>query len=133
MPDSNSLYANYPSSTQIAILWSTYLRNVHPLVKIFFDWEIEPLIQKARKDLSSLSNAERALTFAITLIATLSLSQEECATLLSDKKSELFDRYQRNVEDALLVAKFATTTDKLVLQAFMLYLVRFSIYPIYDH
>ena len=112
-----------PVPNQMAILWRSYLKNVHPLVKIFFKWEIEPIIQAAREDPSSLSKGEQALVFAIAFIATLSISDEDCANLLSgDKQDRLFE-FQKCVEDALLLAEFATTSDTRTLQAFVLYLV----------
>ncbi|KAK5032822.1 hypothetical protein LTS07_004232 [Exophiala sideris] len=120
--DSGSLLAQLPPADQLTILWRRYLKNVHPLVKLFFDWEIDPIVQKCCGDASSLSKGEQALVFAIVFIATLSLPDQECATLLSDNKQNLLYESQRSVEDALLLAEFATTSDIRTLQAFILYL-----------
>ena len=122
-PNSDSLRAVYPSATETIALWKHYLKNVHPLVMIFFDWEIEVIIHKASQDPTRLTQGEQALVLAICFIATLSLSEEECVNLLHDKRSQFLDRFQRAVEDSLLIAELIVTSDRFVLQAFMLYLV----------
>lgn len=122
-PNSDSLHAVYPSATETIALWKHYLKNVHPLIMIFFDWEIEVIIHKASQDRTRLTQGEQALVLAIYFIATLSLSEEECVDLLHEKRSQLLDRFQRAVEDSLLIAELIVTSDRLVLQAFMLYLV----------
>lgn len=107
------------------IFWRTFLKNVDPLVKIFFRWEVEPIIQKAHEDVSSLSSEERALVSAIVFISISSLPGDECSQLLHDGKPQLMDRYRKSVESALILADYTSTTNKLTLQAFILYLVRF--------
>lgn len=122
-PTSDSLHAVHPPAAEIAALWKQYLKNVHPLVMIFFDWEIELIILQASQDPTRLTQGEQALVFAIYFIVTLSLSEEDCIDLLHDKRPQLLDRFQRAVEDFLLIAELVVTSDRLVLQAFMLYLV----------
>ncbi|KAK7959112.1 Zn2/Cys6 DNA-binding protein [Apiospora aurea] len=114
--------AQVPSS-HIYIFWKTFLKNVDPLVKIFFRWEVEPIIQKTHNDASSLSSEERALVSAIVFISVSSLSGDECTKLLHDGKPQLMERYQNAAECALLLADYASTTHRLTLQAFMLYLL----------
>ena len=118
----DALHETYPSATDMITLWKQYLKNVHPLVMIFFDWEIELIILRASKDLTCLTDGEQALVFAILLIATVSLSEEQCLDLLHEKRSQVLARFQRAVEGSLLVADFIVTSDRFVLQAFMLYL-----------
>ncbi|KAK8137046.1 C6 transcription factor [Apiospora sp. TS-2023a] len=110
-------------SSYISVFWKTFVKNVDPLVKIFFRWEVEPIIQKAREDPSSLSSEERALVSSIVFISISSLSGDECSRLLHDGKPQLMEIYQRSAESALLLADYACTTHRLTLQAFMLYLL----------
>lgn len=123
LPNSDSLHAVHPPPTEITVLWNKYLKNVHPLVMIFFDWETEVIVRKASQDPTGLTQGEQALIFAIYFISTLSLSDEESVNLLHDSRSQLLDRFQKAVESSLLIAEFVVTSDRLVLQAFMLYLV----------
>lgn len=118
----DSLHEIYPSATEIIALWKLYLKNVHPLVMIFFDWEIELIVLKASKNITSLTDGEQALVFAIFLIATMSLSEEHYFNLLHGKESQALAKFQRAVESSLLIADFVVTGECLVLQAFILYL-----------
>lgn len=123
VPGREPLLAQHPSASTANIIWIQYLRNVHPLVKIFFDWEVEPLMRKGAKEPNTLTQGEQSVVFAIYFVAILSISEEECATVLYDRKPQLLERFQRAAEDALISSQFITTTDIRVLQAFMLYLV----------
>lgn len=123
LPDSLFLHSVYPSMTESTILWKTYLENVHPLVMIFFDWETEVIIAKAAQRPTELREGEQALAFGIYFIATLSLSERECLDILHVQRSYLLDKFQKAVEDSLLIAELLVTSDRLVLQAFMLYLL----------
>lgn len=109
-------------------IWKTFLKNVHPLVKIFFDWEVEPLMQKAGQDDSQLSGPEVAFVSAIAFLTIVSVPKEECVPLLQEEKSTLLDRYQRITERALLRVGYAITSNKHTLQAFMLYLVSLMLF-----
>src|SRR5687768_15864393 len=46
-------------------IWAIFIKNVHPLVKIFFDWEVEPLMRRASHAASDLSSPEKTLINAI--------------------------------------------------------------------
>ena len=116
----------FPSATELATLWKIYLKNVHILVNIFFDWEIEVIIRKASQDSTRLAPGEQALVLAICFIATLSLSETECVITLRDKQPQVLEKFQRAVESALMTAELIVTSDRMVLQAFMLYLVCLS-------
>lgn len=116
------LAENLPAA-HLTFLWRSFLINVHPLVKIFFDWEVESLFKRADSEFPKLSSGEQALIFAIVLLAVLSLSPEECANQILEDKTQLLKSLQTCVETSLIVADFSTTTDRSTLQAFMLYLV----------
>lgn len=113
-----------PAALHMNVLLPLFLKNVHPLVKIFFDWEVAPVIDRAKGDVSSLAIEEEALISGIALIATLTMSNEECQNSLSEPKNECLLRGQKSLEHALEIAEYTETTDKRVLQAFMLYIVR---------
>ena len=126
------LHSIYPPAREAMRLWNQYLKTVHPLVMIFFGWEIEIIIHKATKSPTGLTREEQALVLAIYFIATISLSEEECLDMLHDKRSHLLDKFQKAAEDSLLMAELAVTSDRLVLQAFILYLVNYDLLPPVD-
>jgi hypothetical protein len=116
----------------IELLWKTFLRNVHPLVKVFFVWEVNPIVQQASRDPSAPSVEEQALIAAILLVSTLSLSESECISQFQSPKAQLLDQLQHGAEDALLVADYTTTTNMLTLQALAIYLVNAHFHTLYE-
>lgn len=92
---------------------------------IFFDWEVEIIVLRASQDPDSLTPGEHALVLAIYFITTLSLSDEQCVELVHCNRIQQLERFQQAVEQSLLIAEFIVTSDRVVLQAFMLYLVGF--------
>ena len=120
---SDSLRVVYPPATEMIVLWKQYLKNVHPLVMIFFDWEVEAIIHKASQDSTRLTQGEQPLVLAICFITIISLSEEECVDILHDQRLQLLNKFQKAVEGSLLLAEFVVTSERFVLQAFMLYLV----------
>ncbi|KAI6781968.1 uncharacterized protein J7T54_005179 [Emericellopsis cladophorae] len=103
-------------------LWTVFLQNVHPLVKIFFDWEVEPVIKRAKQEASGLSAPEGALLCAISFLAAVSLPEDDCVRLLHEEKPLLLAHLHHTTEVSLRLAGYAVTSNKLTVQAFMLYL-----------
>jgi hypothetical protein len=62
-------FSPLPSTFHLGVLWPIFLTNVHPLTKIFFDWEIAPIVQKAQEHASALSFEEEALVNGIRFVA----------------------------------------------------------------
>ncbi|KAH8667074.1 fungal-specific transcription factor domain-containing protein [Xylariales sp. PMI_506] len=122
--DTASLLSSHPSPQNVSELWSRYLSHVHPMTKLFFDWDKEPLLKKAANAPQTLSVGEQAFVFAIYFITILSLSDEECEEVMGQSsQSQLLDNFQSSAETALLAAGFVATSDLLVLQAFLLYVL----------
>ena len=81
-------------------------------------------MDKAAGDPASLSQGQQALCFAIYIIATLSLSDRESKAMLDClTKFSLLNDFQSSVETALVAANYASTSNVVVLQALILYLV----------
>ncbi len=125
--DSSNSFISLPPAVHLSVLWPVFLKNVHPMVKIFFDWEVARVVEKAQKQALDLSSEEQALVDGIRFIAVLTLAREECQDLLSESKYELLLHCQRSSEHALINANYTETTSKCVLQAFMLYIVSSNI------
>lgn len=119
-----AMHLQHPSAKDVRMLWDTFLANVHPVVKVFFDWDVEPLMQKATVDPETLSGGQQSLCFAIYFAALMSLSDEECKEMLNcSTRSSLLDNFQSYIENALMASNYASTSDILVLQALLLYVV----------
>ena len=117
------LSQQHPPASSIEFLWTKFLSNVHPLVKVFFSWQKAPLMRVAAQDPGSLSQEDEALVFAIYFITFLSLAEDECQRTMGSLQDQLLDYFQSLVELALLRAGFIDSNSRSVLQAFMLYLV----------
>jgi hypothetical protein len=118
--DAAGLYMRHPSAQDIPRLWNLYISHVHPMTKLFFDWEKQPLLQKAADNPQVLSKAEQAFSFADYFITILCLSDEECEDIMGDSGSpQLLDGFQISVESALLAAGFIATSALVVLQVFL--------------
>ncbi len=113
----------HPSPSQILSMWKIYIENVEPLVKIFHVPSMCSVIANACGSLDNLNKATEALMFAIYLAAVTSLSPEECRTLLSEDKGTALSKYRFATEQALARAGFLNTQERIVLEAFVLFLV----------
>ena len=118
-----SLAALGPSTSQACILWDAYKGNVDPLVKILHRPSVERIFLKASGVPSNASKAEAALLFSIYLAALVSLEPAQCEALFNTSKSYLTSHYRILTEKALAKASFLTSSNLLVLQAFVMYLV----------
>ncbi|MCJ1309068.1 hypothetical protein MMC25_002723 [Agyrium rufum] len=114
----------HPSAKATTELWNVFLTNVHPLTKMFFDWDKAPMMRMAANDPASLSPSQEALVFAIYFMAVISLTEAECKEILdTSEKSSLLDDFQSSAEVALERVGYASATDLLILQALNLYVL----------
>ena len=117
------LAAIHPETTQIFGLWQNFIDNVHPLVKIIHVPTIQPQIIKASADLNDTSPALHALMFGIYASAARTLDETECITVYHEQKALLLHRWHFGAQSALRRADYLRSSDIMVLQALVLYLV----------
>ncbi|MCJ1432574.1 hypothetical protein MMC27_001931 [Xylographa pallens] len=129
-PKKTSIWRHHPQPMHILFLWQTYLENVNPLTKILHRPTMQKQIIEASDDLDHVSKALEALMFAIYALAVSSMTEEECQRTIGEAKLTLLDRYTFATHQALLRAKFLKTSDIVVLQAFVLFLLVMR--PSYD-
>lgn len=110
-----------PTATHVVFLWQTYLANVDPVMKISHAPTIQPIVL-GQIGSAEIQRNEWALTAAIYLVSTVSLTDEQCRESLQDTRANLLALFRETTETALSAAGFITTTDSLVLQALVLYL-----------
>jgi hypothetical protein len=121
----NILQPLLPAPETIAALWKCYLRNVHPIVMIFFNWKVQKLIDMSQKGPASLSSADAALISAIMFMAVHSLTAKNCTEMALGDHQNAIEMYLANCEAHLQRACFSTTSELSTLQALMLYLVSY--------
>lgn len=133
--DRYSLQELHPPPEQISYLWQVYLSSVDPLLKVSHVPTTHEQILRAEDDLENVPRAIESLMFSIYFASVTSMSNEQCVEMLGEERSILVDKYWFATEQALARAGFLNTTEIVVLQAFVLFLVRptFIIPPIFSH
>jgi len=113
----------HPSPTQIFTMWEAYKENVEPLVKILHLPTMCKIIANASSGLDNLGKGTEALLFAMYLAVITSLNPNECKDLLSEDKETALSKYRFATEQALARAGFLNTQERVVLEAFVLFLI----------
>jgi len=118
-----SLTELHPNPLHIFKLWQTFLENVNPLIKIVHTPTLQPQILEATGDLPRVKKEIEALMFAIYCIALVSLQADEVERSFGESKKKLLSRCRQGAQLALSKASFLRTSNLMVLQALILYLV----------
>lgn len=121
-PPSN-LISLHPSYDHAMKLWKVYVDNVDPIAKIVHVPSFFATVQRTAANPSTASKASEVLVFAIYHIAVISLDEAECLEYFGESQSKLTMKYHDGVRQALVNAYFLKTTDMVVLQAFILFLL----------
>ena len=118
----NQTYVLHPSPDQILKLWQIFLTNVNPLTKIVH----QPTLQQSIESIADIEHLPRgleALMFAIYGAAVLSMRDGECQATFGESRSTLQSRYSLGARRSLTRARFMRSSDIMVLQALVIYLV----------
>lgn len=113
----------HPQPVQIFKLWQTYIDNINPLVKLFHTPTIQQVVLNASGNLDDLPKNVEALLFAIYAIALSSVGDAECDAIMGESKAVVAQRFRSGAQHALYNASFLKTSDLMVLQALVLFLV----------
>jgi hypothetical protein len=113
----------HPEPFQIFKLWQTYLDNINPLVKLFHAPTVQQLISDASGDLDDVPRNLEALLFAIYCVSVESFADGECVSILGMSKAVAIQRFRAGAQFALVNASLMKTSDVMVLQAFVLFIV----------
>lgn len=128
------LSARHPQPQVAEVLWTTYMTNVNPLMKIGFDWELEALRSVTlANEASGFSYPEHAFVFATYTISILSMRDSACKELFGTTKARLLSEHQMLCEHALARSDFLCTSDFMVLQALALFIVSAERRSLFHH
>ncbi|KAH6608893.1 hypothetical protein Trco_002239 [Trichoderma cornu-damae] len=112
----------HPLPPQATFLWSVYLENVDPLLKIIHVPTMEAILRDARRNPEKLAPGHETLVFAVYFAALVALEDNEVQINLGASKDELFTLFRFAVEQSLAKANFLNTSDFAVVQALTLFL-----------
>ncbi|KAG9234141.1 fungal-specific transcription factor domain-containing protein [Amylocarpus encephaloides] len=113
----------HPSPVHIFQLWQAFLDNVNPLLKMIHTPTVQQQLLDATSELSNVSKSMHVLMFGIYCMAATSMSEEEIRTIFGQEKEDLLKQCQGGAQQALLQAGFLRTSDLMVLQGYVLYLL----------
>jgi hypothetical protein len=117
------LTKRFPSVERARQLWFIYKDRVDPLLKIFHTDHKQERFLAAIEDPESQAMSTQAFMFATYLFAVYSLSDEECLSTLGEARTPLYDRYRIATQQALIRAGILRTSDAIILQAYIMFLV----------
>ncbi|KAK3318303.1 fungal-specific transcription factor domain-containing protein [Apodospora peruviana] len=113
----------HPSAIQIFQLWQIYITNVNPLLKISHGATLQTQIISASANPTKIARPLEALMFAIYLSAVTSLTDDEVQSTFAEDKNILLAKYHSATQQSLVNAGFMRSTDLMILQALLLYLL----------
>ncbi|KEF62695.1 uncharacterized protein A1O9_00668 [Exophiala aquamarina CBS 119918] len=113
----------HPEPTQIFLLWQAFVDNVNPLVKIIHVPTAQRAVLNAMANLDHVSKGMEALLFGIYVIAVTSMEEGECQSTLLESKVSALKRFRSGAQLALKAAGILKTSDMMVLQGFVLFLL----------
>jgi hypothetical protein len=107
---------------QAVTLFAAFTENVAPLVRIFHMPSLTRTYWDAVASLNSLDKHTEALLFAIHYSALISLTPEQCLSILEETRESALERYRFAVEQALARGNLLNTQNTAMLQAAVLFL-----------
>ncbi|PTB66025.1 hypothetical protein BBK36DRAFT_1160141 [Trichoderma citrinoviride] len=113
----------HPLPSHGTFLWSVYLENVDPLLKILHVPTMEGILREARRNPEKLSHGNECLVFAVYFAAVVTLDEADVQTNFNTGKEECLAQFRFAVEQSLAKANFLNTADITVVQAFVLFLL----------
>ncbi|KAL2126429.1 hypothetical protein VTI74DRAFT_931 [Chaetomium olivicolor] len=119
---SSSLQDFHPSLPQAVTLFTAFTDNVAPLVRIFHMPTLTRIYWDAVASLDSLDKHAETLLFAIHYSAVISLTPEQCLSILDENRDAALERYRFAVEQALARGNLLNTQNMTMLQAAVLFL-----------
>lgn len=118
-----NLVACHPSPEHASKLWATHVANVEPLCKVLHIPTTARMISAVTQEPGTATRAQECLLFSVYLFAIFSLADEDCQREFGQPRSALLAKYQYAVRQALVNALWLRTTDMVVLQAYVLFLI----------
>ncbi|VUC32998.1 unnamed protein product [Clonostachys rosea] len=120
---SQSLAPYHPSHVDAMKLWAAHVSNVDPLCKLLHVPSTAEMVESISQQPSIGSKAQECLLFSIYHSAVFSMVEEECLVQFNQSRSDMLAMYRVAVRQALVNARWLQTTEMLVLQAYVLFLI----------
>jgi hypothetical protein len=120
---SHSLRSFHPPPSKVALLWDIYLENVAPLLPIVHKHTVKQIFTNAAEHPEALDKNSEALLLAMYYVSIVSLTPDQCISLLGEERDTAVSRYRFAVEQALSKANLLNTQSLMLLQAAVIFLI----------
>jgi hypothetical protein len=113
----------HPPKSQMLRLWNIFEQAVLPVVKVFHGPTTKALYESAAASTEAISPVHDVVLFSIYYSAIVSLSPENCKSQLGEDQARLLNKYRRALEQCLWRVDFLNTSNLMVLQAFIMFII----------
>ncbi|KAK6360088.1 hypothetical protein TWF730_006242 [Orbilia blumenaviensis] len=121
----------HPSAAHCVILWNCFLENINPLTHVVHHPSLAVRVMEYKDKPHTMPRNLEALMFSIYALTVSSLDSRQCQNLFQESRNDLLARYRFAAQHALKNAGTLKTTDLIVLQAFVFFLLDLRSY--YDY
>ncbi|KAF3484020.1 fungal specific transcription factor domain-containing protein [Arthroderma uncinatum] len=118
-----SLRDFHPPLDKVDILWETYCQNIAPIVPIFHNPSLKPILYHGANNLDSLDKNTEVMMLSIYYTSIASMSASECLSRLGETRDVALGRYRFAVEQSLGRAKVLHSRNFSLLQGLVLFLM----------
>ncbi|KAL9115660.1 MAG: hypothetical protein Q9227_000028 [Pyrenula ochraceoflavens] len=118
-----NLRALHPTPSQVFILWEVFKENVDPLIRIIHRPSLKGIVFQASNNPESINKHTEAMLFSIYYAAATSLTESQCQKLLGEDRDRALQKYRFAMEQALARANLLSSSNFMLLQAFVLFLI----------
>lgn len=118
-----NLASLHPPAHLLPKLQEVYTDRVDPLLKILHLPTFWPLLTEVTRNPQKVSDPLEALVFSFYLVTVSFLEEAECLSQLDTQKSILYTRYRLATRQALINARFLSTSNRMTLQAYAMFMV----------
>lgn len=107
------------------MLCTFFIENFDPLFKVLHIPTLKKSVIEASSDIENISGDRNmeALLFAMYCAGVTTLTPEKCTEFLQEDKETLLTRYRHGAEQAFANADLFTSSDMVLLQALVIFLV----------
>ncbi|RVD82124.1 uncharacterized protein DFL_006558 [Arthrobotrys flagrans] len=121
----------HPSAAHCMILWNCFLENINPLNHVVHHPSLAVRVMEYKDKPHKMPRNLEALMFSIYALTVSSLDSRQCLSLFQESRNDLLARYRFAAQHALKNAGALKTTDLIVLQALVFFLLDLRSY--YDY
>lgn len=111
------------SQNGLPYLWTKYVANVDPIMKVLHVPTSQAIVEKAIAGPQDVPKDQQCLLAAVKFAAVSSLSDEDCLADLSTSRLELLSVFRSEVHSALKRSNYLVSHNFVTLQALVIYLV----------